>query len=93
MLARRELSVAECRSRLARKEHSEGEIDAAVARLIEAGALDDRRVADAFARTAINVRGRGRLRIQRELQAKGIDHVWRPTRCRRRSATPTSRRW
>jgi regulatory protein len=75
MLARRELSVAECRSRLARKEHAEAAIDAAVARLIEAGALDDRRVARAFARTAINVKGRGRLRIERELQAKGIDRA------------------
>ena len=75
MLARRELSVAECRTRLARREHSDAAIDAAVARLLEAGALDDRRVARAFARTAVNVKGRGRLRIERELQAKGIDRA------------------
>ncbi len=72
LLARRELSVAECRTRLASKEHPREEIDAAVAHLIETGALDDRRVARAHARTALNVKGRGRLRIQRELQEKGI---------------------
>jgi regulatory protein len=73
MVARRELSVAECRVRLARHAHSEQEIEAALARLIEAGVLDDRRVAGAFVRTAANLKNRGRLRIQRELQTKGID--------------------
>jgi regulatory protein len=72
LLARRELSVAECRTRLASKEHPQEAIDAAVAHLIETGALDDRRAARAHARTALNVKGRGRLRIQRELQEKGI---------------------
>jgi regulatory protein len=75
MVARRELSVAECRARLALKEHPQQEIDAAVTRLVETGVLDDRRVARAFVRTAVNVKGRGRLRIQRELQAKGIDRA------------------
>jgi regulatory protein len=72
LLARRELSVTECRTRLASKEHPQEEIDAAVAHLIETGALDDRRVARAHARTALNVKARGRLRIQRELHEKGI---------------------
>jgi regulatory protein len=72
LLGRRELSVAECRTRLADKEHPEDEIDAAIARLIETRALDDQRVARAYARTSINLKGRGRLRVQRELQHKGI---------------------
>ena len=72
LLARRELSVAECRARLADKEHSHEEIDSAIEHLLETGGLDDRRVARAYVRTSLNVKGRGRLRIQRELQDKGI---------------------
>ena len=72
LLARRELSVAECRARLADKDHSQDDIEPAIEHLLETGALDDRRVARAFVRTALNVKGRGRLRIQRELQEKGI---------------------
>ena len=73
LVARRELSVAECRARLADKDHSIDDIDAAIAHLIETRALDDDRVARAYARTARSVKGRGRLRVQRELQEKGID--------------------
>jgi regulatory protein len=73
LLAGRELSVAECRQRLLHREHSPGETDTAIERLIEAGALDDARVARAYARTAVAVKGRGRLRVTRELQQKGID--------------------
>jgi regulatory protein len=72
LLARRELSVAECRARLAAKDHPQDEIEPAIEHLLETGALDDRRVARTFVRTALNVKGRGRLRIQRELQEKGI---------------------
>ena len=72
MLGRRELSVTEMRSRLLDREHSAEETDAAIAKLIETGALDDRRVARAFARTASKVKGRGRLRVTRELHAMGI---------------------
>jgi regulatory protein len=72
MLARREHSVAEVRSRLADREHTAEEIETAIARLLETRALDDNRVARAYARTALTVKGRGRLRIQRELQVMGI---------------------
>lgn len=72
MLGRRELSVAECRSRLADREHGAGDIETAIARLIDIGALNDARVARAFARTSFTIKGRGRLRIARELHAKGI---------------------
>ena len=36
--------------------------------------MDDARVATAYVRTALEVKGRGRLRIQRELQAMGIEN-------------------
>jgi regulatory protein len=72
MLGRREHSVADIRSRLRDREHTSEDIDAAVERLLENRALDDGRVARAYARTAAKVKGRGRLRVQRELQAMGI---------------------
>ncbi len=72
MLARRELSVAGVRARLQDRGFSPDEIDTAVARLLESRALDDGRVARAFARTAVTVKGRGRLRVLRELHQMGI---------------------
>jgi regulatory protein len=72
LLGRRELSVAQLRSRLVDRDHPAEEADEAIVRLLENGALDDRRVALAHARTASKVKGRGRLRVSRELQAMGI---------------------
>jgi regulatory protein len=72
LLGRRELSVQQLRSRLLDREHTPEEADEAVAKLLENGALDDRRVARAYARTASKIKGRGRLRVTRELQALGI---------------------
>jgi regulatory protein len=72
LLARRALTVAECRSRLLDRNHSEEQIDAAVAHLLESGGLDDGKVARAHARTAAEIKGRGRLRVMRELQARGV---------------------
>jgi regulatory protein len=74
LLARRELSVEGVRVRLQDRGFPPDEIDAAVARLRESGALDDARVARAYARTAVNVKGRGRLRVMRELLHMGIHH-------------------
>ena len=72
MLARRELTVEGVRSRLRDREYSNTEISTAVDRLLETGALDDARVARAYARTAAAVKGRGRLRVVRELHAMGV---------------------
>jgi regulatory protein len=72
LLAGRELSAAEVRRRLLDRDHPPDEVDAAIERLSESGALDDGRVARAHARTAANIKGRGRLRIARELREKGI---------------------
>jgi regulatory protein len=69
LLAKRELSTAQLRTRLARRTFDESEIDDVIARLTEDGTLDDRRVAIAAARLESAIRGRGRRRaMQRVLQ-------------------------
>jgi regulatory protein len=72
MLARRELSEAQVRQRLARRRHDSEQIDDAVARLKQEGAIDDRRVADAIARSETSLRKRGRLRVKRKIESAGI---------------------
>ena len=72
LLARRELSVTQLRGRLVEREHPSEEIDRAIEHLLETRALDDGRVARAHARTAAGVKGRGRLRVMRELNEMGI---------------------
>jgi regulatory protein len=72
MLARRELSERQVRARLARREFDPDHIDAAVERLRQDRALDDRRVALACARTEAGVRRRGRARVLRHVEALGI---------------------
>ena len=73
MLARRELSEAQIRQRLARKGHSESDIDEAVERLRGERAIDDVRVAEAIARTETSIRRRGKLRVRLQIQRAGID--------------------
>jgi regulatory protein len=72
MLARRELSEAQVRQRLARRGHEPDAIDAAMARLREERAIDDARVAEAIARTESSVRRRGKLRVKRRIESAGI---------------------
>jgi regulatory protein len=72
MLARRELSEAQLRQRLARRQHTPEAIDAAVARLIADRSLDDTRVAGAIARSETHLKKRGRLRVRRTIEAAGI---------------------
>lgn len=72
MLARRELSEAQIRLRLARKGHDEEAVDAAVARLRAERAINDARVAEAIAHTEVTLRKRGRLRIRRQIEQAGI---------------------
>lgn len=73
LLARREWSAARLRSRLLEDTPDPGAVDEAIGRLVASGALDDRRMALAHARTASRVKGRGRHRILRELTALGVD--------------------
>jgi regulatory protein len=72
LLARRELSEAQLRARLARRKFDEEAIETAVARLRREGALDDRRTAIACARTEAHVKRHGRLRAVRAVEALGI---------------------
>jgi regulatory protein len=72
MLARRELSVKQVRTRLLRHTSQADAVEAAIERLKSSGALDDERVARAYARTAAQVKGRGRDRVLRELTHMGI---------------------
>jgi regulatory protein len=72
LLARRELTEKQLRARLVAREHTPDDIERAVEHLLETRALDDARVAAAYVRTALKVKGRGRLRIQRELQEIGV---------------------
>ncbi|MGH9373867.1 MAG: regulatory protein RecX [Vicinamibacterales bacterium] len=75
MLARRELSAEGVRVRLQDRGFAADEIERAVAQLLDTGALDDARVARAYARTAATVKRRGRLRVMRELLQMGIESV------------------
>jgi regulatory protein len=73
MLARRDLSEARLRERLARRGHQPDLIDDAVSRLREERAIDDARVAEAIARAEMSVRGRGKLRVRLQMERAGID--------------------
>jgi regulatory protein len=75
LLSRRDLTAAELRERLLDLEFSKDDIDDAIVRLRQERFLDDGRVAAAHVRTASQIKRRGRLRIRRELEARGIDSV------------------
>ena len=72
LLARRELSEAQLRQRLARRGHDPDSIDAAVTRLKADRSIDDARVAGIIARAETGLRKRGRLRVIRRIEAAGI---------------------
>jgi len=72
MLGRRELSEAQVRQRLARRGHEPDSVDAAVARLRQERAIGDARVAEAIVRSQSSIRGRGKLRVLREVESAGI---------------------
>ena len=73
LLARRELSTGQLRDRLTRRELPPLEIEAAIARLIRERAVDDARMALAYARRAAEVQFRGQSRTRRAIEALGID--------------------
>jgi regulatory protein len=73
LLGRREYTIAELRTRLIERGHSAREVEQALASLAADGLLDDRRAAAAHIRTGSRVKGRGRLRLRRELQARGVE--------------------
>ena len=72
MLSRRELSRVELTTKLIDRGFASEDVDAAVERLAANRSVDDRRAAFAHVRTASRLKGRGRLRIRRELEARGF---------------------
>jgi regulatory protein len=75
MLARRDLSEAQIRERLARRGHAADAVDRAVAKLAAEGAVDDRRVAAAIAHTETAVKRHGRRRVARQIEHAGISRA------------------
>lgn len=73
LLARRDYTAAELRTKLLEKEHPEPEVATAIAELTRDGSVNDRRVAVSFVRVASALKGRGRHRIERELEHRGVD--------------------
>jgi regulatory protein len=73
MLARRELSEAQVRQRLARRGHEQSAIDPAVTALRAERAIDDARTAEAIARTQAGVHRRGRRRVRLAIEGAGIE--------------------
>ena len=73
LLARRELSAAQLRTRLLQKTMEPKAIELAILRLKKEGALDDHRMAMAYTRQSINLKQRGPNRVAQELEARGVD--------------------
>lgn len=75
LLTRRDYTAKELRQKLLDRDVPEAEVESALAALVEEGLVSDRRVAESFARIASTVKGRGRLRIERELELRGVDRA------------------
>jgi regulatory protein len=72
MLARREYSQTEVRTRLNDRFPDQTDaVEAALLRLVETGLQDDDRFAEAFLRSQIN-RSRGPVRVKHEARQKGV---------------------
>lgn len=72
LLGRRDYTTAELTTRLTDRGYPADEVDAALQRLAGEGLVDDRRVAASFIRVASRVKGRGRIRIERDLASRGV---------------------
>ena len=73
LLSARELSEAQLRTRLTRRQLDADEIESALQKLRHDGTLDDRRVALAAARMESAIRHRGRARVLQKIRHMGID--------------------
>ncbi len=72
-LSYRARSEFELRKRLREKEHPAALIEWCVHDLKERGLLDDRTFAEAYARTRLKLKPRGRARLIQELRGKGVE--------------------
>ena len=73
MLGRRENTRAQLRRKLLQRKFDAADVDRVLDDLTAAGFLDDARAAKTFTRHASHIKGQGRMRIARELAAKGVD--------------------
>jgi regulatory protein len=72
LLSRRDYTSSELRKKLVDREYEAEAVDALIQDLTSSRLLDDRRVAASHVRTATAIKGRGKLRIARELAARGL---------------------
>jgi|GEM_PF-753759 len=72
LLGRRDYTTAELTQKLTDRGYDSADVEGTVADLVRDRMLDDRRVAEAHVRTASRLKGRGTIRIRRELSARGI---------------------
>jgi regulatory protein len=72
LLSRRDYTTSELRKKLLDREYETDAVDTLIHDLTASRLLDDRRVAASHVRTATAIKGRGRLRIARELAARGL---------------------
>lgn len=75
LLSYRPRSESELRSRLLKKSHPPALIEWCIHDLKERGLLDDRTFAEAYARTRLKLKPRGRSRLIQELRSKGVDRA------------------
>jgi regulatory protein len=72
LLTRRDYTTSEIDRKLTDRGYETDTIADVVQSLTRAGLLDDRRVGAAHVRTSSRIKGRGKLRIARELEARGV---------------------
>jgi len=75
LLTRRDYTAKELRTKLLERDLPEADVASVLADLAESGIVNDARVAESFVRVASTLKGRGRLRISRELEQRGIDRA------------------
>jgi regulatory protein len=71
-LGRRELSTADMRARLIRHAKADADVEAVLARLKEAGYLNDQRFAEHYAELRLEREGHGRQRVFRDLLQRRV---------------------
>src|SRR5437016_4090955 len=72
LLARRDYTTAELRRKLNDRGCVAEDVGETLRALASSGLLDDRRAAAAHVRSGLAIKGRGRLRLKRELQHRGV---------------------
>ena len=75
VLGRRALSTGELREKLKRRASLAGDVDSVLARLKEAGYLDDRRFAESFAAARLSGERFGRTRVIHDLRHRRVAPV------------------